>query len=146
MSKPELTALLSGSGTTLDCRHMGAISNPRIVGLERCGATMPDKNRRLEFILAPNQEGVLRVALIFVRGSSADAADARAHLVGRWGEHTRTVQRGDRTTLYWSITPRGLVMIEGCGRGEAFCIEYSDNSWARRAARAAGMDVALPQP
>jgi len=146
MSKDALTTLLADAGASLDCRDMGAIAKPAATALERCSAVLradpAGQSSQFEFLLAPNAKNVTRVAVILLQAPTAAAASTRADLIARWGEPNRSA---DSSTLQWRAGPRALTMTEDCNRGRSFCLEYSDSSWSRQAARATGMDVAAPK-
>jgi hypothetical protein len=146
MSQTELKALAEVAGATLDCRERSAIVNQGFAPVQLCTAVIEKDGGRIDAMLAPAAEGGARVIVFTVRGPVVDAASVRDGLVKKLGKPKLSPPdaAGFMETAKWQIGPRLLVHSDGCRRGQSHCIEYSQNAWARQAARAVGMDFALP--
>ncbi len=150
ISRPVLAALAASAGGALDCRDIDAIASPKAAMLQHCSARVSvdgqQEQGRIEVLLAPSAQGESRLVAIMFEADSSRAATVRDQLIRRWGEPSSRLAgaTGAPDTLHWRLGARALVMSESCRGAQTFCIEDSDSSWARQAARAVGMAMALP--
>jgi len=144
MSQPALDELVASSGADLRCRSMSAITNRGAVDVQRCTSDLA-VDRRLAVVLAAGPKGA-RVVAFEVQGPAAGATAVREQLVKRWGapQLSKSAASASVEMARWLLGARLLVLSDGCRQGQSFCIQYSENGWARQAANAAGMDFAPP--
>jgi hypothetical protein len=123
---------------------MSAITNSGAIDVQRCTADLA-VDRRLAAVLASGPNGV-RVVAFEVQGPAAGASAVREQLVKRWGapQPSKPAAGGSPETTRWLLGARLLVVSSGCRQGLSFCIQYSENGWARQAANAVGMAFAPP--
>ena len=144
MSQLALDELVELAGADLSCRSMSAITNRGAVEVQRCTADLTE-DRRLAAVLASGPNSA-RVVAFEVQGQAAAASAVREQLVMRWGapQLSKPVAGGSFETARWLLGARLLVLSGGCRQGLSFCVQYSENGWARQAANAVGMDFAPP--
>jgi hypothetical protein len=142
MSRLALDELVASTGADLSCRSMSAITNRGAVDVQRCTADLA-MDRRLAALLASGPNGA-RVVAVEVQGPMTDASAAREHLVKRGGApRPPKSASGSPEGARWLLGAR-LLALSGCRQGLSFCIQYSENGWARQAANAVGMDFVAP--
>jgi hypothetical protein len=149
MAQSALKTRVESAGGALDCRDRRTIVNQASAQVQYCTADLVSDGQptgRIEALLGPTAGGAARVVVLAVRGPTANAPAVRDRLVQKWGKPalSRQASAGFLETAEWRLGARFLVHSDGCRRGQSFCIEYSENAWARQAARAIGMDFAVP--
>jgi hypothetical protein len=144
MSQTALDEIVALEGADLSCRSMSAITNRGAVDVQRCTADLAAE-RRLAAVLAWGPKGA-RVVAFEVQGPVSDASAVREQLVKRWGapQPPKPAAAGSPETARWLLGARLLVLSKACRQGLSFCIQYSENGWARQAASAVGMNFAPP--
>jgi hypothetical protein len=149
MSQPQLKAQVETAGGKLDCREHNATVNGAAAQVQYCRAELESggqRRGRIEAMLAPTAAGAARVVVFAVQGPAADASGVRDRLVRKWGKPALSPAEtaGFLETAKWRLGGRLLVHADGCRRGRSSCVEYSESAWARQAARAVGMEFAVP--
>ena len=147
MSQQALSTLAESSGARLDCRERRVIVNRSASQVQYCTADIAGEGQqqgRIAAILAPTAGGAARIVVFAVQGTAADAPAVRERLVQKWGKPalSQADAAGFLEKAQWRLGGRMLVHADGCRRGQSSCIEYSESSWARQAARSIGMEFA----
>lgn len=143
MSQLALNELVTSASSDLACRKMSAITKRGAVDVQRCTADLSE-DRRLAAVLASGPNGA-RVVAFEIQGPVASITEGSEHLAKRWGapQISRPATAGSPETARWLLGAR-LLVLSGCRQGRSFCIQYSENGWARQAANAVGMDFVAP--
>lgn len=144
MKQTDLKAMVESSGAKLDCREHQANVNQALAPVHYCRADLDGGASRIEAVLAPEPGG--GVLVFTLRGPTASAPGVREALVRKLGKPALSPPEatGFLDTAKWKMGARLTVHSDGCRRGQSFCVEASQNPWARQAARSVGMELALP--
>ena len=148
MTKDQLLALPPVVAATPDCAKLIIAGEPRGTHLEVCYVNLPSPVGgagvlRARYVMAPDQEGVVRLIGMSVRAEAAAAPKVMDELKSRFGEPSGTSERKtnsgeDRQMTFWSRAGQQVVHKTPCEGEGSFCIDYSDRAFARRLTRALG--------
>lgn len=156
MSKRDVNRLpVFGEGGA-GCGRLVLPDQPR-THVESCagdtGATSPADGLHLQYLLAPDQEGALRVIHIQVKGEPRAADFAIDSLFRRFGapavvNTVRSPETIDRTLpklgMGWQFGAQRVEFRRPCQTNGpldgAFCVEWSDRPYARQLARSVATD------
>lgn len=90
------------------------------------------------FLFVPDAQQVHRLVAMTQKGDAAQAGESLEVLRRQWGKPSRAHESSGRKTIVWSKAAQQVTYRQPCADA-AYCIEYSDNAFARRVARSTGL-------
>lgn len=148
MTKAQLLALPSVTAGSPDCAKLIIAGEPRGTRLEVCYVNLPSpvggpQTLRVRYVLAPDQEAVVRLIGMSVRAENTAAPKAMDELKDWFGEPSGSSDRQtssgeNRHFTFWSRAGQQVVHKTPCDGAASFCVDFSDRAFARRLTRALG--------